>query len=68
LAIDSDFICALNFVKHTKDVKDTAERNVKLITDFATSITTDPAQQSALLQAVEHHRMLYPNLLKKNAQ
>jgi len=63
--LDPDFCIAERFVRTVKVVNDTAERGIRLISDFATSITTDPMQQFALLQAVERHRRLYPDLPKK---
>jgi len=54
-----------NFVRTVKVVNDAAERGIKLITDFAQIITTDPEQQSALLQGVENHRCQYPDFDKK---
>jgi hypothetical protein len=62
--LEPDFCTANDFVRTVKVVNDTAERGVKLMTDFATCITTDPIQRAALLQAVERHRQLYPDCLK----
>ena len=63
--LDSDFCIAERFVRTVEVVNDTAERGVKLISDFATSITTDPMQQSAQLQDGEHYRRLYPDFAKE---
>ena len=41
------------FVRSVKVTNDVAERGVKLMSDFATRITTDAAQRSCLLQVVE---------------
>jgi hypothetical protein len=62
--LEPDVCTANDFVRTGKVVNDTAERGVKLMTDFATCITTDPIQRAALLQAVEQHRQLYPDCLK----
>ena len=40
------FLTAEKFVRMVKVVNDTAEREVKLISDFATIITTDSEQRS----------------------
>ena len=63
-SFDPDFQIAENFVHSVKVVNDAAERGVKLISDFATIITTDPAQRQALLQGVENHRQMYPDFKK----
>ena len=62
---DADFQTAESFVRSIKVVNDAAERGVKLISDFATIITTDPEQRQALLQGVENHRHKYPDFKKK---
>ena len=61
---DQEFQVAENFVHSVKVVNDPAERGVKLISDFATIITTDPIQREALLQGVENNRKKYPNFKK----
>ena len=43
------------FVRSVKVTSDVAERGVKLMSDFATQITTDPKQRSCILQVLEHH-------------
>ena len=53
------------FVCTVKVVNDTAERGVKLISEFATIITSDPQQRAWLLQGVESHRQQYPDFDKK---
>lgn len=62
---DPDFIVAEEFVKSVKVTNDAAERGVKLISDFACNITTDPHQRAALLHCVEHHRRQFPSFEKK---
>jgi hypothetical protein len=62
---DSAFLVAERFVRSVKVVNDAAERGVKLISDFATIVTTDPEQRAWLLQGVEHHRKLFPTFDKK---
>ena len=51
-------------MRSVKVVNDVAERGVKLIANFATIITTDPAQWQALLQGIENHRTRYPDFKK----
>ena len=62
---DSAFLVAERFVRTVKVVNDAAERGVKLISDFATIVTTDPEQRAWLLQGVEHHRKLFSTFDKK---
>ena len=62
---DPAFVVAEQFVRTVKVVNDSAERGVKLISDFATIITTDPDQRAWLLQGVEQHRKLYSSFDKK---
>ena len=56
---------AEKFVCTVKVVNDTAERGVKLISEFATIITSDPEKREWLLQGVENHRQQYPDFGKK---
>jgi len=53
----------LNLVQ-SKVVNDISERAVKLIQDFATSITNDETQKQYLLQVVEQQRKAVPNFNK----
>ena len=62
---DLDLAKAEQFVGSVKVVNDATERGVKLITDYATIITTDKEQRAWLLQGVEHHRKLYPAFKKR---
>jgi hypothetical protein len=62
---DADYQISNKFVKSVKVVNDPAERGIKLISDFATHISTDPDQQAALLQGVEKHRRDFPSFTKK---
>ena len=56
---------AEKFVRTVKVVNDTADREVKLISEFATIITSDPKQREWLLQGVENYRQQYPDFGKK---
>lgn len=53
------------FVRTVKVVNDTAERGVKLISDFANIITCDAEQRAALLQGVEKHRQQFKDFDKQ---
>lgn len=55
---------AQKFVRSVKVTNDVAERGVKLMSDFATQITTDPEQRSCLLQVVEYHRNKFQSFKK----
>ena len=52
-------------LNNLKPVNDPAERAIKLITDFASTITNDEEEKQSLLQIVEQHRKLIP-LVKKS--
>ena len=54
------------FVKHLKTTNDTAERGIKLISDYAQLITKNEDQKQALLQVVQEHRRLHPGQKKSN--
>lgn len=54
--MDPNYNKAKEFVTNLKVVNDAAERGVKLISEFATKITTDETQRMWLLQTVEAHR------------
>lgn len=62
---DPTYLSAEKFVRTVKVVNDAAERGVKLISDFATVITTDPEQRAWLLQGVEKHRKEFQTFDKK---
>lgn len=51
-------------VSALKVVNDTAERGVKLVSDFSNSITKDEHQLQYLLQIVESHRHKFPDMRK----
>jgi hypothetical protein len=57
---------AATVVHHCKVVNDLAERAVKLITDFATTVTKDEKQKQYLLQVVECHRREIPDFKKRS--
>jgi len=60
-----DFQQADTFVRHVKVVNDLSERAMKLITDFASTITKDEEQRQFLLQTVEAHRRRVPDFTKE---
>jgi len=43
---------------------DTAERGVKLVSDYTKILTTDELQLQFLLQVVEEHRARFPDMRK----
>lgn len=59
-----DFQLAKKFVYSLAVVNDRAERAVKLIQDFNTSITRSEEQRQYLLQVVSSHRKKYPEARK----
>jgi hypothetical protein len=61
---DAAYNEAAMFVHNCKVVNDMAERAVKLITDFAGTITKDERQRQYLLQTVENHRREISNFKK----
>ena len=61
---DAAYNEAAMFVHNCKVVNDMAERAVKLITDFAGTITQDEVQRQYLLQTVEKHRREISNFKK----
>ena len=63
-ATDAAYNEASMFVHNCKVVNDMAERAVKLITDFAGTITKDEIQRQYLLQTVEKHRRELANFNK----
>ena len=54
-----------DFVYHLKVTNESAERGIKLISDFANSLTKNETERQALLQVVQCHRQYHP-LVKKN--
>lgn len=61
---DAAYNEAAMFVHNCRVVNDMAERAVKLITDFAGTITKDEIQRQYLLQTVEKHRREISNFKK----
>ena len=45
---------------------DTTERGIKMISDYAQTITKDESQRQALLQVVQEHRKLHPGQSKSD--
>ena len=52
------------YVRTVKVTNDVAERGVKLISDYATILTTDDDMRALLLHGVERNRQVYPNFKK----
>ena len=59
------YVECYTFVRNMKVINDTAERGVKLISEFLNTTTKDESQLQYLLQAVEAHRDKFPNFHKK---
>ena len=53
-----------DFVDHLLVCNDPAERGIKLISDYAHSLTKDETDRQHLLQVVEWHREIYPDQTK----
>ena len=49
-----------DFVHHMKVTNECAERGIKLISDFANSLTKNETERQALLQVVQCHRRYHP--------
>ena len=62
---DDEFQKAADLVRHLKVLNDLVERAIKLITDFAHSITNDEIQKQYLLQVVESYRRKIRDFRKK---
>ena len=62
---DPDFNRLASFVSQLRVTNDTAERGVKIISDFIGHITTSDIERQQLLQVVEAHRKRYPDFRKK---
>ena len=56
---DEEYQKAEKFVRTVKTVNDCAERNVKMISDFATVLTKDEKVRDCLLQGVEANRQKF---------
>ena len=53
-----------NFVRTVKTTNDTAERGVKLMTDYAQILTHDEDMRQWILQAVDNNRKMFPDFNK----
>ena len=54
-----DFCKFLNYVSHVKVVNDTAERGVKLWSDYIHILTKDEIKREGLAQEVEEHSNIF---------
>lgn len=61
---DPDFQAMQTFVRHLLVCNDTAERGIKLISDYADSLTRNSDQRQFLLQVVEQDRAQCPTANK----
>ena len=62
---DPDYVKMKNIFSGVKYVNDPAERCVKLIEDYSSSIVRDEEEKQYLLQLVEKHRRDLPTMSKK---
>lgn len=62
--MDEDYLRAFEAIRYTRVVNDSAERGVKLITDFQQSLTANKQEQQFLLQLVSKHRSKFPTCSK----
>ena len=58
--------CMEDFVHHLKTTNEAAERGVKMISDFANSLTKNETERQALLQVVQCHRRYHPGQKKSS--
>ena len=61
---DPHYYLMRDTVTGMKVINDVAERGVKLIQDFADSVTKSEPQLQSLLQLVERHMRTYPDFRK----
>ena len=64
-AKNADYLKVYNYVKKLKVANDTAERAIKLITEYSKILTNDDTQREYIIQLVEHHRKQYADTNKK---
>ena len=60
-----EYVEAYDLLTNLKVVNDPAERAIKLITDYAVALTNNEEEKQCLLQVVESHRKLVPNIKKE---
>ena len=58
---DGEFVKARNFVLHVKTVNDTAERAVKLASEYVNILTKDSKTRQKIIQVVEKARKERPD-------
>merc|ERR1712018_655519 len=61
---NASFLEMKSWIQNLKVTNDCAERGVKLITEYANSLTKNPKDRQNLLQVVERQRKLYPDVKK----
>ena len=54
-----------DFTKYLKTTNECAERGIKLISDYAHSLTKNDKEKEDLLQVVQAHRHFHPHLASK---
>ena len=55
-----------NFVKHLKTTNETAEHGIKLVSDFANTLTKSDSERQNILQVVQAHCSFHPEQKKSN--
>ena len=61
---DPDYKELADFVRTVKVTNDTAERGIKLISDYSKILTKDPVNRIKMLQGVEMDRKINPDFKK----
>ena len=61
---DPSFCEMKSWIKNLNVTNDCAERGIKLISEYADSLTRDSVVRQNLIQVVERHRKMYPNVNK----
>ena len=54
------------FVKHLKVTNECAERGIKLVSDYAQSLTKSDEEREDMLQVVQAHRQFHPGQSKSS--
>ena len=60
-----DYMKMFKFANSVKLTNDVAERGVKLIDDYSKCLTKDCEEKKRLIQVVQNHRRLVPELERK---
>ena len=63
---DEDYKAGLEIVQNLKIVNNTAERGVKLMSDYNEILTTNEDNKQYILQVLEEYRQFYPDTKKSS--